>query len=320
MHKKSRKLSAALLAGATMVGVLYPTTASAQTVHDIEVRDKLIADQQALLDEYRCRFDIDTEAVDGGCTSNRPAIRNRALAPMPESPTTEDIGTRDKKIADLETTLNFYRCMFSIETQEVSGGCADEAVWDTETDDLQTHGTWTPYEGYLRNHPSLSKPLQNGVFVESTSSEGLSEATRAELHVACHYFDSDTRWTLRVYINWNRFITPQISIYNLNVELPHGETRDFSAINSTVNEASYLIYADGAARFTQMIADLDGEAMTASVFLPFTGETISATFDLAGAADAVQSTLESCPAQPHPPSANQASRSAQRLHHWNLLV
>ena len=35
--------------------------------HDIDVRDQLIASQEALLNVYRCRFDIDTHIVPGGC-------------------------------------------------------------------------------------------------------------------------------------------------------------------------------------------------------------------------------------------------------------
>ncbi len=35
---------------------------------DVAVRDELIAAQEALLNTYRCRFDIDTQVVAGGCT------------------------------------------------------------------------------------------------------------------------------------------------------------------------------------------------------------------------------------------------------------
>ena len=38
------------------------------TQHDIEVRDALIQSQEALLNVYRCRFDIDTHLVPGGCS------------------------------------------------------------------------------------------------------------------------------------------------------------------------------------------------------------------------------------------------------------
>ena len=42
-------------------------------MEDIRVRDELIAAQEALLNVYRCRFDIDTEIVPGGCVNSAPA-------------------------------------------------------------------------------------------------------------------------------------------------------------------------------------------------------------------------------------------------------
>ena len=41
--------------------------------HDIDVRDGLIQSQEALLNVYRCRFDVDTEIVPGGCVDGAPA-------------------------------------------------------------------------------------------------------------------------------------------------------------------------------------------------------------------------------------------------------
>ena len=43
------------------------------TTHDIWVRDELVASQEALLNVYRCRFDIDTQVVPDGCISGAPA-------------------------------------------------------------------------------------------------------------------------------------------------------------------------------------------------------------------------------------------------------
>lgn len=37
------------------------------TAEDLAVRDQLIANQEALLNVYRCMFHIDTEVVPGGC-------------------------------------------------------------------------------------------------------------------------------------------------------------------------------------------------------------------------------------------------------------
>ena len=46
---------------------------AAPTLENIAIRDRLIADQEALLNAYRCRFDIDTHVVPGGCTNGAPA-------------------------------------------------------------------------------------------------------------------------------------------------------------------------------------------------------------------------------------------------------
>ena len=52
-----------------------PTTVSpgatpqSPTQQDLAVRDRLIADQEALLNMYRCGFDVDTQLVPGGCAT-----------------------------------------------------------------------------------------------------------------------------------------------------------------------------------------------------------------------------------------------------------
>ena len=43
------------------------------TLADIAARDGLVAAQEALLNVYRCRFDIDTQIVPGGCKDGKPA-------------------------------------------------------------------------------------------------------------------------------------------------------------------------------------------------------------------------------------------------------
>ena len=43
------------------------------TVEEQELRDRLVADQEALLNAYRCMFDVDTHIVPGGCIDGRPA-------------------------------------------------------------------------------------------------------------------------------------------------------------------------------------------------------------------------------------------------------
>ncbi len=46
-----------------------PTPAN-PTQNDIEVRDGLIQNQKALLNTYRCQFDVDTQLVPRGCPNN----------------------------------------------------------------------------------------------------------------------------------------------------------------------------------------------------------------------------------------------------------
>ncbi|MDE0238031.1 MAG: carboxypeptidase-like regulatory domain-containing protein [bacterium] len=78
-----------VLAVALAVGgvVALPAGASAQTVDDVALRDRLIASQEALLNTYRCRFDIDTETVPGGCTGGAPTpAEEPALVAEPAPP------------------------------------------------------------------------------------------------------------------------------------------------------------------------------------------------------------------------------------------
>jgi len=44
------------------------------TAEEVAVRDKLIAAQELLLNTYRCRFDVDTQLVPGGCVGGKPAV------------------------------------------------------------------------------------------------------------------------------------------------------------------------------------------------------------------------------------------------------
>ncbi|WP_419928031.1 hypothetical protein [Candidatus Poriferisocius sp.] len=107
-----------------VVSILLAVPAQAQTTADIAARDQLVADQEALLNVYRCMFDIDTEVVPGGCADGSPVFP--ALTPVPFSgnPSDADIAARDQLVADQEALLNVYRCMFDIDTEVVPGGCS----------------------------------------------------------------------------------------------------------------------------------------------------------------------------------------------------
>ncbi len=53
--------------------VLPGAAPESPTQQNIDVRDRLILSQEALLNVYRCRFDVDTELVLGGCEYGEPA-------------------------------------------------------------------------------------------------------------------------------------------------------------------------------------------------------------------------------------------------------
>ncbi|WP_419926281.1 hypothetical protein [Candidatus Poriferisocius sp.] len=44
-----------------------PPGAGGPALEDVVVRDRLIADQEALLNVYRCQFNVDTQVAPGGC-------------------------------------------------------------------------------------------------------------------------------------------------------------------------------------------------------------------------------------------------------------
>jgi len=94
---------------------------------DIQIRDRLIADQEALLNVYRCRFGIDAHAVPGGCRGARPARPAREPALFTGPPTPSDLAARDELAAAQEALLNVYRCRFGIDAHAVPGGCTDGA-------------------------------------------------------------------------------------------------------------------------------------------------------------------------------------------------
>ena len=104
-----------------VVSVVLGPAVSAQTVADIAVRDRLIADQENLLNTYRCLFGVDTDVVPGGCPT--PDAVSAGVAP--QNPTQQDIEVRDGLIQSQEALLNTYRCRFDIDTEVVPGGCVD---------------------------------------------------------------------------------------------------------------------------------------------------------------------------------------------------
>ena len=91
----------------------------------IEERDSLITAQESLLNVYRCRFDIDTIVVPGGCADGVPAEPAKERPRFAGTPTWREITQRDRLILSQEALLNVYRCLFSVDTSVVLGGCSD---------------------------------------------------------------------------------------------------------------------------------------------------------------------------------------------------
>ena len=132
----NKKLAAAIAAVCMVLSGLaaaVPTAAAAAAplTAEIETRDQLIADQEALLNAYRCMFAVDVAAVPGGCANAAPALPAGEPGPPPPNPTKTDKDARDDLIAAQENLLNTYRCNHNIDTQLVPQGCP-EATEDKE--------------------------------------------------------------------------------------------------------------------------------------------------------------------------------------------
>ena len=126
-----------------LVSVLLVPVASAQTVEDVTQRDQLIANQENLLNTYRCLFGVDVDVVPGQCPN--PDTVSPGVAP--ENPTQQDIEVRDDLIANQEALLNTYRCRFDVDTEIVPGGCVDGVPKPTEEaieEVAYVHAGWFP--------------------------------------------------------------------------------------------------------------------------------------------------------------------------------
>ena len=129
-HRLPRFWSLACMVGsAALLAVLLTLTASAQTQDDVRARDSLIANQENLLNTYRCLFNVDTAVVPGGCANRQTIVPGVA----PQNPTTNDIAVRDGLIQQQEALLNVYRCAYSIDVQLVPGGCLNTKPSPTAT-------------------------------------------------------------------------------------------------------------------------------------------------------------------------------------------
>ena len=113
---------------AAFVVVLFVTPAAGQSdlYAEIARRDALIAEQENLLNVYRCRFGIDTQVVPGGCSQGVPTRPSASPIAFTGTPTPYELRTRDELIASQEELLNTYRCRFGVDTEVVPGQCKPE--------------------------------------------------------------------------------------------------------------------------------------------------------------------------------------------------
>ncbi|MXZ78639.1 MAG: zinc-dependent peptidase [Acidimicrobiia bacterium] len=121
MLKFSRVVAVAAFVAAA--SILFVPAASAQTAEDVKQRDQLIANQENLLNTYRCLFGVDTDVVPGSCPNPDVVVPGVT----PEKPSQQDLDVRDGLIQNQEALLNVYRCRFDVDTEIVPGGCVDGA-------------------------------------------------------------------------------------------------------------------------------------------------------------------------------------------------
>ncbi len=150
-----------------------------QQLSEVLLRDELIGDQESLLNVYRCLFNIDTQIVPGGCTDGKPAEDKPDPQPFSGTPTLRDIEVRDELVADQESLLNVYRCLFNIDTHAVPGGCTDGKPAESKpelTATPQPTATTTP-------DPELPTVSARFVLPSYTAAEG----TTAQISVHLDY-------------------------------------------------------------------------------------------------------------------------------------
>ncbi|MCY4256738.1 MAG: serine protease [bacterium] len=123
-----RLVLAVILLSATMAPIVG--TGSVATGQDsqpllqqIRQRDVLIYQQEGLLNAYRCKFDIHTIVVQGGCRNGAPAAPVAPSVPFAGTPTATELELRDSLVVSQEALLNDYRCRFDVDTEVVQGGC-----------------------------------------------------------------------------------------------------------------------------------------------------------------------------------------------------
>ncbi len=165
------RLAAAAVIAATL-WMAAPASAQSASPTDIAKRDRLIAQQEALLNIYRCRFGIDVQQVPGGCFDGSPVNSAEEPQPFDGTPTLGELARRDRLVAAQEELLNAYRCRFDIDTALVPGGCGGSSPEPTSRPTPRpTAEELSPAEVYALVSPSIalietSSKIGSGVLIE----------------------------------------------------------------------------------------------------------------------------------------------------------
>ncbi len=144
---------------------------------DIFVRDELIASQEALLNVYRCLFNVDTQIVPGGCLDGSPVQNSYVIRVFVGTPTSTDLESRDSLIASQEALLNVYRCLFNVDTQVVPGGCRGNKPTPSSKDITPIATAITPTQTVVSPTPTAVVTIDPLTVMVVPSSSGYANET-----------------------------------------------------------------------------------------------------------------------------------------------
>ncbi|MXW41882.1 MAG: hypothetical protein F4X48_06620 [Acidimicrobiia bacterium] len=224
-----------LTAGLTLAG----SPLSAQTAADVAERDQLIAQQENLLHTYRCKLDVDTDAVPGGCPDFTRAVPGTA----PEEPTAADIAERDQLIAQQESLLNIYRALEQASTEDAEE--VDEAETTADSDTIRLSRETVRGEFDLVNGNAM-----HGILIPRLGPWASSEVSPA-LNDASVVF----RYTVQMYSAAFDAVAPYdetaVGIYSRIGRRPASESQDNLLPNTAIMYALYRLMLDFAPHRTE---------------------------------------------------------------------
>ncbi len=147
----------------TAVGA-QPHSETPSLADEISMRDQLIANQESLLNTYRCQFNIDTQVVPNGCPLDGAPV----LGVAPPNPNSQDRSLRDQLIANQESLLNTYRCQFNIDTQVVPNGCPLDPAMAAVRNTVVAIQSYTTFETQRK---SFARELQRELVATITGNQ-----------------------------------------------------------------------------------------------------------------------------------------------------